>query len=122
MFEVIVQSEFAAAHQLREYGGQCERLHGHNWRVEVRVAAGAVNDLGLAIDFREVKRRLAAVLDELDHQFLNDLEAFRGRNPSSEHIAQAIYDGLARQLPAGVRLTSVTAWESDRCGVTYSPQ
>jgi 6-pyruvoyltetrahydropterin/6-carboxytetrahydropterin synthase len=122
VYEVVVKAEFAAAHRLKEYGGTCERLHGHNWHVEARVTAAQVNALGLAIDFREVKRHLTAVLDELDHQYLNDLPAFRKRNPSTEHIAKAIYEGLEGRLPAGVKMQSVTAWESERCGVTYRPE
>lgn len=120
MFELTVKDEFAAAHRIGEYGGSCERLHGHNWTVEVRLAAPDLDDLGMVIDFRDLKRRVAAVLETLDHQYLNEQPAFEHRNPTTEHIAQTIYEGLAGDLPEGVVLRSVTAWESPRCGVTYS--
>jgi len=121
MFELVVKSAFAAAHRLREYHGDCERLHGHNWEVEVRLAAPGVNALGMVLDFREVKRHLQAVVGELDHQYLNDLPAFRERNPTTEHVAETICAGLAGRLPEGVTVRSVSVWESPGCGVAYTP-
>jgi len=121
VYELTVKGEFAAAHRIREYDGSCERLHGHNWAVAVRVAAGDVDRLGMVIDFRDLKRHLAAVLDELDHTFLNDLPRFQDVNPTTEHIARTICEGLAERLPEGAAVTSVTAWESPKCGVTYTP-
>ena len=120
VFELTIKDEFAAAHRIREYDGSCERLHGHNWQVEARVAAQEVGAQGMVLDFREIRRHLAAVLEGLDHQYLNDLPDFRERNPTTEHIARTIYEGLARRLPSGVALRSVTAWESPRCAVTYT--
>ena len=121
MYELRVESSFAAAHSLRGYGGNCERLHGHNWKVEVRLAADRLNPVGLAVDFRQVKELLKGVLATLDHEHLNDLEPFRKENPSTERLAQYIFEGLAATLPAGVRLTEVTAWESPDCAATYRP-
>jgi len=121
MFELRVESSFAAAHSLRDYGGNCERLHGHNWKVEVRLAADGLNPVGLAMDFRQVKALLEEVLAALDHQYLNDLEPFRKENPSTERLAQYIFEGLAARTPAEVRLTEVTAWESPDCAATYRP-
>jgi len=121
MFELRVEGSFAAAHRLREYGGNCERLHGHNYVVEVRLAAQELNELGLAIDFRDLKSALGGVLDGLDHQYLNELEPFRSQNPSTERLAEYIHRSLAVGLPHGVRLTQVTVWESPGCAATYRP-
>jgi len=46
MYELMVESKFAAAHQLRGYKGKCENLHGHNWRVTVAVTAERLNEQG----------------------------------------------------------------------------
>jgi 6-pyruvoyltetrahydropterin/6-carboxytetrahydropterin synthase len=121
MYELRVQSHFSAAHALRQYGGDCEQLHGHNWAVEVRLEARELDRRGLAMDFREVKALLGEVLGALDHRFLNDLGPFRVENPSTERIAHYIYDALAPRLPAGVTLAEVTAWETPGCGATYRP-
>jgi len=121
MYELRVQSHFSAAHALRQYAGDCERLHGHNWTVEVRLAAGELDRRGLAMDFREVKALLGEVLETLDHRFLNEVEPFRVDNPSTERIARYIYDALAPRLPAGVTLAEVTAWETPGCGASYRP-
>jgi len=115
-----MQGEFAAAHRLREYDGNCERLHGHNWKVDVVLRGENLDKLGMVLDFRDAKRLLNQVLDELDHSYLNELEAFRQQNPTTENVARVVYDALAARLPDGVTVARVTAWECDHCGASYS--
>ena len=119
MYELRIEDEFAAAHRLRGYEGGCERLHGHNWRVEVVLEGSELNDLGMLMDFRDVRRLLAEVVKQFDHRDLNDLDCFREVNPTTESVARLIYGDLAGRLPENVRVQSVTAWESPCCGVTY---
>jgi len=119
-YELIIETDFAAAHRLREYEGNCERLHGHNWKVDIYVRAHQLDALGMVLDFREVKRLVREITDELDHHFLNDLALFETVNPTTENIAAAIYEALAAKLPDGVAVSKVTAWESDHCGASYS--
>ena len=121
MFELKILSQFAAAHQLREFEGKCENLHGHNWKVEVCVAGRELEDNGLLLDFRLIKKATEEILDRLDHQFLNDLEAFKAINPSSENIARYIFKSLALKLNnKQVHVNKVTAWESDTACASYS--
>ena len=120
MYELLVESEFAAAHRLRGYQGACENLHGHNWRVEVVLAGEQLDALGMLVDFRDVKKIVNATLDEFDHRYLNDLPAFQEMNPTTENLARLVYHDCGRRLPAGVRVRSVTVWESPRCGARYS--
>ncbi len=121
MYELRVESGFAAAHRLRGYQGDCEQLHGHNWKVEVRLSADRLDECGLALDFRELKSALREVLDTLDHKYLNELEPFRTENPSTERLAHYIFDELAARLPAQVTLTEVTAWEAPGSAASYRP-
>ena len=121
MFELIIQTDFAAAHRLREYEGACENLHGHNWKVDVVLASERLNSLGMVVDFKEVKAALSEILGEFDHTYLNDNERFQTINPTTENIAKIICEELSARLPEGVRVKSVTSWESDRCGATYLP-
>jgi len=120
-YELFIQADFSAAHQLREYKGKCERLHGHNWRVDLRLAGDCLNAEGLLLDFTEAKRILGEVLERFDHRYLNEIEPFDRLQPSSENIARTIAEAVADRFPAGVRVVSVTAWESDRCAATFSP-
>ncbi len=122
MFSIGVKARFSAAHSLREYGGNCENLHGHNWLVELKCQSDEVDKLGMVIDFRVLKTALKEVIDSLDHSFLNDLEPFRDRNPSSENIARYIWDEVSSRLPADkpVKLTGVRVWESDDSWAEYS--
>ncbi|HUW57724.1 MAG TPA: 6-carboxytetrahydropterin synthase QueD [Planctomycetota bacterium] len=122
MYELVLKTHFSAAHRLREYEGDCERLHGHNWAIEVRVRTAQLNHLGMVADFREVKRLVQEVIGRLDHHFLNDIPPFDEINPTTENIARFLFDGLAKALPEGVRPAGVTAWESEGCGVSYSDE
>ena len=119
MFELLVETDFAAAHFLREYEGRCENLHGHNWRVEVCLQAQQLDRLGMVMDFAEVKKVLRRILADLDHGCLNEIPAFEAANPTTENIAKYIYDSLAQELPDHVRLAKVSAWETDHCGASY---
>ncbi len=119
MYEVTIKKAFSAAHRLTEAGGTCEKLHGHNFTVEVAVAAGELNRQGLLVDFRDLKGWLAGILEKLDHQCLNELPEFAGRNPSSEHIARFIHDRLKERMAPGLSIAHVTVWESEGARVTY---
>jgi 6-pyruvoyltetrahydropterin/6-carboxytetrahydropterin synthase len=121
VFELKVISHLAAAHQLKDLAGPCERLHGHNWKIEVCVRGDALEKSGLLIDFKTVKQATEQVLQEMDHHFLNELAPFQDRSPSSENIAQHVFRSLAQHLNGDhVKLWSVTAWESDTACATYT--
>ncbi len=120
MYELTVIRQFSAAHQLREFRGNCERLHGHNWKVEVSLTGEELNDAGVLIDFKEVKEATDRTLEELDHSFLNELSHFRDQNPSSENIAAYIFEKLSSTLNSNqIKVTKVTAWESDSARASY---
>jgi len=120
-YELFITADFSAAHNLREYKGKCEHLHGHNWRIDLRLAGDRLDAEGLLLDFTEAKRILGEVLERFDHRYLNEVEPFDRLQPSSENIARVVAEAVAEHLPAGIRVVSVTAWESDRCAATYRP-
>ena len=120
MYELKIITRFAAAHQLQMVAKQCENLHGHNWKIEVCVAGKELNHAGVIIDFGELKALLGKIIDSLDHKYLNELEILGGLPPSSENVARYIAQALDGELSApGVRVKSVTAWESDDACATY---
>jgi 6-pyruvoyltetrahydropterin/6-carboxytetrahydropterin synthase len=121
MFEVFIKTHFSSAHYLRNYPGDCEHLHGHNWDVEVVVSAKDLNKIDMAIDFRDLKKIVARVLSELDHTNLNDHPRFREINPSSERLAEYIYKRIKQELRPfiNVGLRRVTVCETSSTGVTY---
>ena len=122
MYQISVEQPFDAAHFLRGYGGKCEALHGHRFRVVVKVESPVVDDVGLAYDFVELKHHLGGILARFDHTCLNDVTPFDEINPSSENIASTIYHELQPKLAgAPVSLCCVEVWESPQSGVTYSP-
>ena len=120
MYEVTIIKSFSAAHLLAEIGGKCEELHGHNFKVEVTVDGQELNSEGILIDFRLVKKWLKEILDEMDHQHLNNLPSFVDKNPSSENIAHFVYGEMQNKVKdAEVKILRVKVWESESAAVTY---
>ena len=121
MYELKIVSHFAAAHQLRNFGGKCEDLHGHNWKVEVYVSGQKLENNGLLIDFKIIKDKTNEILERLDHKFINELKYFKETNPSSENIARYIFDSLSPDINNGnISVNRVTAWESETACATYT--
>ena len=122
MYKISVEQNFDAAHALRGYKGKCEVLHGHRFRVVVRVTALQLDNIGLAYDFTQLKAKLKVLLDHFDHTTLNDVPPFNEINPSSENIASTLYNQLKTALKqTPVELETVEVWESPESGVEYSP-
>ena len=120
MYEVKIKTDFAAAHCLRDVGGKCESLHGHNFTVEVAVQSEKLNELGMVLDFRVLKTKTLNVIQALDHRYLNELPFFQGKNPSSENLAAYIFEELARQMDTqDYRLSWVSVWEAETSRATY---
>jgi len=119
MYEVMIRTEFASAHNLRNYEGSCETLHGHNWKADIVVQAEELDEIGLALDFNLLKARAAEIINDLDHIYLNEHEAFREDNPSSENIARYIFKEIGKTLDKGVKIKKVTVWETDDAAASY---
>lgn len=119
MFTVKVRTNFSSAHNLRGYKGKCEDLHGHNWRVDVSVASEKLDNIGMVVDFKLLKREVNAIISLLDHKYLNDTDRFREHNPTSENIARYIYEKLSEMRP-DLAVKEVTVWETDTSSATYS--
>jgi 6-pyruvoyltetrahydropterin/6-carboxytetrahydropterin synthase len=121
MYELKIVCHFSAAHRLKDFKGNCERLHGHNWKVEAYVTSPLLNEVGVVIDFQVIKQNTKEVLEGLDHRYLNETDAFASQNPSSENIASYIFDELSKRLNTrDIYVSKVTVWESEDACATYS--
>jgi 6-pyruvoyltetrahydropterin/6-carboxytetrahydropterin synthase len=115
-----ILTDFASAHTLRDYPGACARMHGHNWKVEVEVAASDLDEMGMGVDFRVIKQAARDIAERLDHRYLNDLEPFTRVNPTAENIAAYFHQELSAQLNNDrIRVHAVTLWETERACVRY---
>lgn len=115
-----IVTDFASAHTLRNYPGACSRMHGHNWKTEVEVVATALDDVGMGIDFKAIKKATRQVTDELDHRYLNEIVPFDEINPTAENIAAYIYKGVGELINnEQVQVKAVTLWETERACVRY---
>ena len=120
MFELDILREFSAAHSLRGYNGDCANFHGHNWTVQIFIQSEKLDEIGIAMDFKLLKKELDSVLAELDHKNLNEHPHFKDTNATSENLAMYIYKRLAAavHLP-GVKLSKVRVCESATSGASY---
>jgi 6-pyruvoyltetrahydropterin/6-carboxytetrahydropterin synthase len=120
VFEVYLKSHFSAAHSIRGYAGDCAGVHGHNWMVEVFVRCTELDELGIGIDFRDIKAAVKEVLAGLDHRDLNGLPPFTEQNPTSENIAGFLYKELSRKLNTPkIHISRVKVSETPRAGASY---
>lgn len=116
-----ILADFASAHTLRNYPGDCSRMHGHNWKVEVEVKATALNEHEMGMDFKTIKTATRELAKTLDHRYLNDIPPFDIRNPTAENIAQYFYQHLSNTLNIDTaQVSAVTLWETDRACVRYT--
>src|SRR3984957_14631556 len=113
MYEVSVDETFAAAHNLRNYKGKCEDLHGHNYKVRVTLSGKELDAAGLLYDFVHLKQVIHAVIRSLDHKYLTEIPPFDKANPSAENLARHLYDQAEKQIqqtPNGPGIASITIW------------
>jgi 6-pyruvoyltetrahydropterin/6-carboxytetrahydropterin synthase len=120
VYELYVETHFSSAHLLKGYPGECARLHGHNWIVRVFVRCSRLNELGMGLDFKDIKKAAKEALQDIDHRLLNDLPAFAGANPTAENIARHVYREVGRRIngPA-VSVCRVEISETPTAGAIY---
>lgn len=99
MYEIRVETDFAAAHFLRDYHGKCENIHGHNYKVYAHVRGSILDEGGMLLDFKELKTTLREICKLLDHKNLNDFDYFM-QNPSAERIATFIAENILQKIPS----------------------
>lgn len=120
-FTVTKEQDFCAAHFLREYHGQCEQLHGHNYRVQVSVGCDELDAEGLVVDFMRLKEAMVEVLKRFDHKLLNEVEPFDRLNPTLEHLARYIAEEVAVRIDdQRARVTACRLWETQRNSAEYT--
>jgi len=125
MYEISAKFSISSAHFLREYEGKCKDLHGHNWKITVRVRGEKLKSNGMLVDFGDLKKLMKSVEEELDHKCLNDVEIFRTKNPTAENIAEYIYLRMSRLLAESgnghAAISCVSVFETENCEAVYMP-
>jgi len=121
MFKISVQKKFSASHIIRDYPGECGRLHGHNWNVKVVVKTKELDNFGMAIDFKELSKILKEIIDKLDHYHLNDIPPFDKIQPTAENIAKFFYDEIKQKISdrKNLEIDFVEIWETEKYSAIY---
>jgi 6-pyruvoyltetrahydropterin/6-carboxytetrahydropterin synthase len=107
---------FEAAHRLPNVPAthRCHRMHGHSYRVELRLEGPVDPETGFVVDFFDVEAAFAPILARLDHYCLNEIEGLA--NPTAEHIAIWIWERVRPTLPL---LATVAVYETPNCWAEY---
>lgn len=131
MFHVCREIHFSYGHRILHHGGKCRYLHGHNGKVIVDIAADQLDDLGMVVDFSEIKRQVQTwIAEHLDHRMIlrkddpavpflteqGEPMFLMDGNPTAENLARLIYK-VARE--AGLPVAAVTFWETNDCCARY---
>lgn len=121
LFEVMIERNFSSAHQLRGYKGKCENLHGHNYKIEIYARGRELDNIGLLIDFGDLKEAADEIVNYLDHRNLNELPPFNEElNPSAENLARYFLEGVrARVRDERVQVYKVRCFETPTSVATY---
>ncbi len=121
MFEVMIERHFSSAHQLRGYRGKCENLHGHNYKIEIFARGRELDNIGLLVDFGELKAAADEVVQYLDHRNINELPPFDVElNPSAENLARYILERVAARVgDERVQIYKVRCYETPTSVATY---
>jgi 6-pyruvoyltetrahydropterin/6-carboxytetrahydropterin synthase len=121
MFEVMIERNFSSAHQLRGYKGKCENLHGHNYKIEIYARGRELDNIGLLVDFGELKTAADEVVQYLDHHNINELPPFDVElNPSAENLARYILERVASRVgDERVQVYKVRCFETPTSIATY---
>ena len=121
-YRVTVSARFEAAHNLIDYEGGPEPLHGHSYRVEAVLESEKLQRYDIALDFAAARTALDAIANELDYTYLNEHPAFAGRNTSAENLARHFAERLESSGSLGwARVAEVTLWEGPENRATYVP-
>lgn len=124
VYEITVQSEFAAAHAIAIRGSR-EKNHGHNWRVTVDIQGDSLDDDGLLCDFHLIESELSAIIEPFRNADLNTTQPFDRTNPTAEnvavYIASTLQHRLAHVLPRGACVSRVSITEAPGCTASFRP-
>lgn len=121
MYQITIETHFSSAHRLIQYNGECERLHGHNWKVFVSVSSEILDNLGMVMDFKVLKDKTKALISKLDHQYLNEIPPFNEINPTTENISKYLFDELSKVINTeSIKVSRVDVWESPTCFASYT--
>jgi 6-pyruvoyltetrahydropterin/6-carboxytetrahydropterin synthase len=110
---------FEAAHRLPGVPPthRCFQLHGHSYRVELRLAGPVQAETGFVVDFFDVERAFEPLRAQLDHSYLNEIDGLG--NPTAENIAVWIW---RRVRPAMPLLAAVVVYETPDCWAEYTDE
>ena len=123
VFQISKDFTFSAAHSIRGHQGGCERLHGHNYRVRIHLASEQLNELGMVMDFADLKKVADDILTPFDHQVINDIPPFTELNTTAELFAEYVFQQVQLRIKGEqAEVVKVEVWENERSGASFQQE
>jgi len=124
MHTIFKDFTFAAAHAIRGHTRGCQNLHGHNYRVRIHLSADRLDELGMVLDFADLREIAQEILGPFDHQVINEIPPFDERNTTAELLSAYFFTEVAARLGRfddgrGVRVVRIEVWENDSSCAVY---
>lgn len=122
MYKITASVHFDAAHYLKDYPGKCAEIHGHRWVVGIQISGEELNEIGILIDFNDIKQYLREVTEKLDHRLINEVQPFDRINPTAENMARYIYESVKEKLSKdfpGLKIDFVEVCETPQAKAVY---
>ncbi|MDI6852473.1 MAG: 6-carboxytetrahydropterin synthase [Deltaproteobacteria bacterium] len=121
MYTVAVKRDFVAQHFLTggDWGPENEK-HSHHYQVEVQLKGERLDEHGYLADIVDIEANLEDLVVYYRDRTLNELPEFAGLNPSIEHFARILWEGLASRIKAPtVSSMQVKIWEAEIAWAAY---
>jgi 6-pyruvoyltetrahydropterin/6-carboxytetrahydropterin synthase len=119
VFAISVEMSFQASHQLALPDGSKEPAHSHNWSVTAEVAGESLDEMGVVMDFHQLRAALGDIIAPFDNSQLDAIDYFQKNAESAENVAKYIYNKLKARLPHGVKIVRVKVGEEKGCWAEY---
>ena len=120
LYHLSIQTSISAAHFLRNYRGACERMHGHNWKIETVVESDKLDEADMVIDFKDLHDFTWQVVGKFDHRVFNETQPFDKLNPTAENMSRYFYHEINKLLPRGIKVAKVKLWETNKYCIEYA--
>ncbi|MBJ27690.1 MAG: 6-pyruvoyl tetrahydrobiopterin synthase [Chloroflexi bacterium] len=123
---------FCYGHRLLEYNGMCRYLHGHNAYLEIDISSNRLDQLGMVVDFNEIKDKAKNWIDQhVDHKMLlcdgdpiipalkelGEPYFLMAENPTAENISKMLFREISN---LGLKLNEIRLWETPSSYASYS--
>ena len=120
MYKIIETFKFVSCHNFIDAFGIATGSHGHDWNVKITAITDSLNEMGQVIEYKTLRELVQEEIDKFDQKYLNEMEEFKGMNPTEEIIAALLHQVFSEKINNGnIKISEVEIWELEKRRVVY---